>query len=97
MNFFREVQKNFEILGVCSKRSRINAKSLGTCLIYGLGTSSSAIFLFYEADSLQEYTNNFYITSSSAVAFIIFPIMIFKTNKLFALIDNIEKLIDKSE
>lgn len=96
LKILQTVQKNFVAFGIRANQSRINKKSAMTCLIYGLGTSSSAIFLIREAGSFQEYTNNLYITASLAVAFTCFTILVFKMNKLFILTDNVEKLMDKS-
>lgn len=96
MKFLREVQKYFEILGVCSTRSRVNVRSAFTCLIYGLGLTSSATFLICEADSFQEYTNNCYITTAFVVGFTYFTITIYKMNKLFILIKNLRENVKKS-
>lgn len=97
MKFFVEVQKNFTILGICANQSRLNGKSLTTCLIYGAGTCASAIFLFWDANDFQEYTTNLYITTSLAVGFIYYMIMCFKMRKLIVLIENMEETLGKSK
>lgn len=67
------------------------------CLIYGMGTISSATFLIREADVFQEYTANLFVTTSLAVGFFCITNIIFKINDLFALINTIEKTLDKSK
>lgn len=66
-------------------------------LLYAFGFSFSAIFLFQEAKNFQEYTDNLYITTSSAVGFAYFVIIVFKMEKLFTMMKNVEKNIKKSE
>lgn len=97
MKFLREVQKNFVILGICSNQSRINIRSVLTCLTYGLGTASSAIFLIRDANNFQEYTNNIYITTAFIVGFTYFTITVYKMKKIFILIKNLKENIKESE
>lgn len=97
MNVFQAVQKNFGILGICRNQSRFNGRSLMVCLTSGLGTIVSALFLIYDANSFQQYTDNLYITSALAVGFFCISNLILKVNDLFALIDEIETTLDQSK
>lgn len=98
MKILRTVQQNFVYLGIsCSNQLSINAQYVGTCLIYGVGITFSAIFLFREANSFQEYTDNLYITTSLVVGFCCITNIFLKVNELFQLIDKLEKTIEKSE
>lgn len=98
MKILQTVQKSFEILGIgCSNQSSIHAKYMGACLIYGVGITFSAVFLFCEASGFQEYTDNLYITTSLAVGFCCITNIFFKVNELFQLIDDVEETIGKSE
>lgn len=97
MKIFQTVQKNFGILGICRDQPRFNGKSLIACLIYGLGTILSAIFLICEADTFNEYTNNLYITTALAVGLFCLTNIILKMKELFALADKIEKSLDESK
>lgn len=97
MKILQTVQKKYAILGICSNQSKCNRKSVLMCLIYSLGCTLSALFLFYEANSFQEYTNNIYITSALAMCVTFFAIVVVKMRKLFEMIDNMEKSIDESK
>lgn len=97
MKFFRKIQKNFAILGISTNQPRINGKTLTMCLILGTGLISSAVFLIYEADSFQEYTNNLYITTALMVCFTYYLIMIFNMENYTKLIRNVRNYIEKSE
>ena len=97
MKLFQVIQKNFTVLGIGSNQSRFNLKLLKTCLTYGLSFTSSAIFLFFEARSFIEFTNNIYVTTAIAVITIYFSIWMWKLQKFFQLIDNLENFFEKSE
>lgn len=97
MEFFRQNQENFATLGISSKQSRINGKSMTICLIYGVGLSLSTIYLISEANSFQEYTSNLYITTALTVGLTYYTIMIVNIEKYVKLIKNVRKYIDKSE
>lgn len=68
-----------------------------TWLVDGIGTILSITFLICDASDFQEYTNNLYITSALMVGNIYFTIIFFKVEKIFTLIDNVEKTLGKSE
>lgn len=97
MKIVQVVQRKFELLGICSNQSRLNGSYVMTWLVYVIGTASSTVFLIHGASSFQEYTNNLYMTTALWVGYIYFTIMFFKMEKLFILIDNVEKVLDKSE
>lgn len=97
MEFLQEVQKNFVILGIRADQARINRKSLVASLLYGLGTTSSVVFLIREADTFEEYTNNLYVTSAFAVGFTYYTIMVYKMEKIFKLIKDLKEKIEESK
>lgn len=98
MKLFQLIQKNFSVLGITSNQTKYSRiKLVMTLIIYGLITTSSILFLVFEADTFDEFTNNIYITSGCVMMCIIFVIMAFKQGKLFELIDSFDKFIDKSK
>lgn len=97
MKLFQVVQTNFAFLGVSSNQARLNGNVVATCLLYGLSVTSSAIFLFFEANSFIEYTSNIYVTTALGVISTYFTIWIIKLEKFFILIDNLENFFEKSE
>lgn len=97
MKILQTVQENFEILGICRNQPRFNAKSVMACLVYGVGITFSTTFLICDANNFQEYTNNLYITTALAAGLVCIINTLLKMNHLFALTDDIEETLDRSE
>lgn len=97
MKLFQIIQKNFAVLGVKANLSRFNGKLVKTCIIYSLGTTSSAAFLFFKAKTFVEFTSNIYVTTALAGISSYFIFWIIKLENFFKLIDNIEKFCEESE
>lgn len=68
-----------------------------TLLIFGFGFTLSAAFLWNEASTFVEYTNNMYITTSQAVVIIAYAIVVFKMDKLFEYISDWEIVTEQSK
>lgn len=56
----------------------------------------SAAFLYFEAESFMEYTNNIYVTTAIVVISTYFTIFTLKSKKFFKLIESLEKYVDES-
>lgn len=97
MKLFQVIQKNFEVLGISPNQRSTNGKLVATSLIYGLSITSSAVFLFFEAESFLEYTSNIYITTAIGVICTYFIIWLIKLEKFFKFIENLESFFGKSK
>ena len=97
MKLYQVCQKNFEFLGLIPNQPRCNQKSVTTFLILTLTFTLDAVFLFFKANTFLEYTQNAYITTTVFAAWIGFIIMVLQKQKLFELIDHMEKYGDESE
>lgn len=97
---FRTIQKNYARLGIVPNQSKcFRAKFclVMACLVYCSSTTSSVLFLIFEANTFTEFVNNIYITSAAIMINIFFIVIIIERDKLFEFIINIENLIDESE
>ena len=98
MKLFQDSQRNFAILGINSnQQTSFDSKFILTYLVNGLGFISSTVFLFYKANTFQEYSNNAYVTTSITTSIAVFTIVVFKTKALFKFIKNFEDFFEKSE
>lgn len=102
MKFLQSVQKHFATLGISSSQSNhkypfINGKILMVYLGFLLGIISFCVFLILEVNNFQEYTETIFRITLLICMFITFMIVILKMGQLFRLIDDCEKLVDKSK
>lgn len=99
MKLFSLIRKNFDILGICLDQSnhRFNTKIFFISFSYGLTCVSYFLFLFYEANTFWEYTNNIYATSTAILIVTCFLIIIYQITNVFELIENCENFVNKSE
>lgn len=99
MKIFQTIQKNHAIVGIVPRKQNqsFNGRLVVTFSLFGLSFTSSAIFLFYKANSFLDYSNNMYITTGQAMLFIVCTIIIFKKAKLFQFIDHLEKSLNQSK
>lgn len=101
MKLFQIAQKKIAILGITSAQSTqktpFNWKIIRVYFIYGVAWTSSALFLFKEAETFDEYTNNIYITSATAMIMFCFTVVVFKMAKLFQFISDCGKVTERGE
>lgn len=101
MKFFRAAQKYFAVVGFSSQQlfqeHRPNERTLLAIFSLVIQLISSAVFLFYEANSSMEYTNSIYITSTVTLAAFNFSTMSWKQNNLFKFVKNLENAIQERE
>lgn len=99
MALFRLIRKNFESLGISLHQSkhRFNTKIVFISFSHCLNCVSYFLFLFYEANTFWDYTNNIYAFSTAILIVTCFTIVIFQMRNLFELIDICEKFVDKIE
>lgn len=101
MQIFVAVQKYFALMGFESKqltkKQPFNLKNTTTLFILALITILVSIFLFCEADTFRKLADSFYVTCTVTSGFVIFAINISKMPDLFKLVENMERIILKSE
>lgn len=96
MKLFQSIKKTAAILGIRPDYS-FSGRILVACLHYGLCTILLCLFLFFNAQSYEEYTNSIYnisVSISTATCYILF---IFQMDKFFQLYDLSEKIINESK
>lgn len=98
MKIFQTIQKNHAKVGISPTQNRaVNKRIVVTFLLFGLTFVSSVTFLFRDANTFIDYSNNMYITTGQAMIFIVYAIVTFNMVKLFGSIDNLEELINQSK
>lgn len=101
MKVFQIIRKHYESLGInsslqmsqTSQRFPFNEKILLSILSFGCIIVSHIVYIFYVASGFMEYVECICTTCGSIITFICFATIAFKSNKLFKVIDNIEKFI----
>lgn len=98
MKFFQSIQRIFLNLGIVSNQSMqtrsINAIYL---LIYLLTCIFLSIFLFYEANNIEEYMDGGFLLTISISIMFCYTILLVKMEKIFDYIDSAEKIVEQSE
>lgn len=98
MKFFQSIQRIFLNLGIVSNQSMqtrsINAIYL---LIYLLTCIFLSIFLFYEANNIEEYMDGGFLLTISISIMFCYTILLVKMEKIFNYIDSAEKIVEQSE
>lgn len=97
MKLFRTAKDDFSFLGIASNQSRCNGKSAITIIIFGSSITLGVTFLLLEAPTFLEFTINIYVTAVLTVCCGAFTTILCEKKKLFGLINDVEKFIDKSE
>lgn len=98
---FDSIKSNFAIVGANSLQSNgqnpFNLKNVMIILIINVQATLCGIFVFYEANSFREYVESVFAFSTVIVIHIVFPVFIWKIPKMFELMNNIEKIVNKSK
>lgn len=74
---------------------RLNLRNSMILLYFLITSITMVMFIFYEDGSAAEYANAVYSTLSSTVILCLAAIKIWKTEKIYKLMDNFEDLIRK--
>lgn len=101
MKVFQLTQKNFAIVGITSNWA-IKSQPFDWKIFEGFSILSSSIicslmYILFEADTLNEYTQSIYSGSVSASIIVCLMIIIINVKKLFQLIDICENIVNTSE
>lgn len=101
MKLIRFILSKFTSVGIASNQStikwHINRRVIVVYSIYGCALTMSAAYLYYDANTFEEYTNNIYITTAFSVIIFIFTIFVLNMTKLFELVDNFGQLVERGE
>ena len=97
MKLFQSTQKYLAHLGLARGQSVLNKKLLKIFVNYCSITILTGLFLFYEANTFQEYTFSFAATSAYVTETIIFIIGVVKMPKFFQLFDTAEMIVECSK
>lgn len=97
MKLYQVIQENWAFLGIRRDQPFFNEKSIRTFLLYGFAINSASLFLFFNANTFLEYTQNIYVNCAVLVICAVFTITLFQREKLFKFIDYMERHIDQSE
>lgn len=101
MKLFQIIQKKFAFFGITSTQSieahPFNEKILLVYVVYGSTWISSVLFLVRRASTFEEYTNNIYITTATAMIIFCFTVVVLRMPKLFEFINKCERLTERGE
>lgn len=97
IKLYQSVQRSFAILGIYPNQfcqnNLLNDKILAVSFVYWTGII--LVCLSYNAGSFMEYTALMFEASVLIFNMICYTVLIFKVEKLFQLIDECEKIIEK--
>lgn len=79
------------------KNHPFNIKNMSIIFTLGIYTILSALFLLLEAKTFSEYGDSFYSTVTTLFCLVIFSLVVWKSAKIFDLIDGLEAIILKRE
>lgn len=99
MKLFQTVLEKFEYLGICStpQPNKINKKIILTYVINGFALISTCLYLFYDANAYEDYAMGIYMFGAAMFVLFAFLGIHLNSKKMFALIEKLEKVVEKSE
>lgn len=99
MKFFQSIRKVFASVGIYKpqplQKNPISVRSALRLLCLALFSSLTFAFFVYEAKTLLEFAESFYIFATSTFLFSILSTYILKTPKIFELLDSMEIEIEE--
>lgn len=102
MKIFQTAKQSSAFIGIYQiddKRNQFNRRNLAFLLLYGLFTALAAAFLFFEANTMQDYGLCFFALLSASLTFIDFFVFIQKAYRNTRLVERIQITLEsrKSE
>ena len=101
MILFDTVKSHFTVMGVNSvqakRKNPLNFKNVTVILMTSIEGTLSGIFVFCEANSFREYVESIFVFSTIFIVNIVFLHFIWNMSKVFELMNNIEKTVNKSK
>lgn len=80
-----------------SEERLLNLRNLFGLFMFAQHTCSTSAFFLFKAQTFQEYSDSFYISSTALGAALNYTYVVCKMAKVFDLIQNLEKVIEKRE
>lgn len=101
MELFEIVQRTSKILGISpnqlNQKHLLNGTVVLVVLCYGLSVISCSVFVFYKAQSFEEYTEFIPVFATFIVTILSYINIILVKEKFFAIIDECVDTITKSK
>lgn len=101
MKFFQSVQSQFAMMGIIlqqlTQKNPFNRTILLIFFSYTCNIISYCIFMYYEANTFQEYTESFYVTSTDVLVALCYASVVFRVDGFFKFIDACVKLVASSK
>lgn len=96
MELFQLIRSKFAVLGIVpSKSTQTYRKLVMVYFIYGFIWTSSSLFLYKKANTFEEYTNNIYVTSATAMILASFTVVVSKISRFFKFLDNYGRTVER--
>lgn len=97
MKVLQVIQKYLKALGVqplqTPEQSRFNVRNLGTFFLLVQTLLSALAYFYFDAKTVREYTECFYIAASAIGTNSMFGIILAKEVNFFMFVNNVEKTI----
>lgn len=97
MNLFEMAFKNCIVMGLCPNQPKINRRMLVASFFLWLGSTFSTTFLLYEANTLEDFAQNLYVTAALILVSICFMQSVFQMPTLVRLVDDFDQTINGSK
>lgn len=101
MKFFQSIQRTFSHIGIDPKKSKrmypLNATNSKNCLIYLLACICSIVFLFHEANSIEERVDGGFLAGLLILNMICYTHLNFKMKLVYNFFDSANKIVEQSE
>lgn len=100
MKVFQTVLQNSGIIGIYQiddRKNQFNLRNLGFLLFYGIFLSLAAAFMFFEANTIQDYGLSFFAFLSASLTFIDFFVFIRKAFRISRLVERSQITIKAGE
>lgn len=101
LKLFQLTQIYYKTLGICptkpNQKYAFNVTSFFILLIMLVDFVSTATFFFFKAETTQEYSDSFYISSSVFNFTVCFVINVWKMSNILELIGKYEEFVQKSK
>lgn len=99
MKYFQDMRKPFDILNIypntLGQVHGLNMKNYFFLIVSGSSFTWSVIFMVFQAKTVTEFAESFYVFSIGLFVFVIFAIFFAKKKDIFNLIDEYEWTIQK--
>lgn len=101
LKLFQLAQVYYKTLGIYptkpNQKYSFSATSFSILLIMAVDFISTATFFFLKAETTQEYSDSFYVSSSTFNFIICFAINVWKMSNILQLIGKYEEFVQKSK